>query len=521
MKKLVVCVVVSFFGLGLWAMGCGGSSCVDGITGPGVGTGGSADVDGGSPGSGGSSGSSAGSGVGTGGSGAMCKLVGDSCTADGECCTGSCDPGAKLCSQSTGICRAAGSACTIPQDCCTFVCNAGMCGSTQCISDNQACTTNAECCGGTCGGGKCTPLNTCRTTGNSCTQNFECCSKFCSNGICSNSGSFCTQNTDICATDAQCCSGICTKAQGATSGLCTAPHPPGVPGCTVAGEQCGAVATGDGGVVLSDAGIPSCGGACCSRACAPYKNGILICQPPSGCRPTGEICRGDADCCGFGGIQGKTGVGHCSKAMASDPVGRCDNGNACRPAGAICKLATMTCNAENNCCAGNVNQNPYVCQQDILGIPRCTMKGQACADAGSRSGQACATSADCCGLPCVPNPSFMPGATAPAFVCGGICVGTGGACTTSADCCPGQTCIAPPGSSRGTCGGTIPPGDGGIVPPSDGATPEDGSIVDAPVSTPDTGMPPVCAGYGQVCTVNSDCCNTVPCTGGRCVIIVN
>src|SRR6185436_9843766 len=111
------------------------------------------------------------------------------------------------------------------------------------------------------------------------------------------------------------------------------------------------------------------------------------------------------------------------------------------------------------------------CQQDILGIPRCTMKGQGCADGGSRAGQACATSADCCGLPCVPNPSFTVGGMEPPFVCGGICVGTGGTCTTAADCCPGLPCISQPGSTRGTCGGTPPPPDGGNPPPP----PADGS----------------------------------------------
>jgi hypothetical protein len=274
-----------------------------------------------------------------------------------------------------------------------------------------------------------------------------------------------------------------------------------VPGCTLAGEACAAGA-GDGGT-----GVPSCGGACCSRACAPYKGGIPVCQPPSGCRPTGEICRTDADCCGFGGIQGQTGVGNCSKTNPSDPVGRCDNGNACRPAGAICKLATMSCNAENNCCAGNVNQNPYVCQQDILGIPRCTMKGESCTDGGSRTGQACATSADCCGLACVPNPSFTTGSSMPAFVCGGTCVGTGGTCSTGADCCPGLPCIATPGSSRGTCGGQ-PPRDAGTVTPPD-------------ATVPDSGVPPSCAEYGQVCASTSDCCNGVPCVGGHCIILVN
>jgi hypothetical protein len=174
--------------------------------------------------------------------------------------------------------------------------------------------------------------------------------------------------------------------------------------------------------------------------------------------------------------------------------------------GAICKLATMSCNAENNCCAGNVNQNPYVCQQDILGIPRCTL-----------GGDACATSADCCGLPCVPNPSWVVGSTTvPPFVCGGICVGVGGACTTTADCCPGLPYIAPPGSTRGTCGGGPPPsGDGGTNPP-----PGDGGGNPPPPPPPGDGGPP-CADYGQVCSVSSDCCSGIPCNRGRCVIIVN
>jgi hypothetical protein len=53
-----------------------------------------------------------------------------------------------------------------------------------------------------------------------------------------------------------------------------------------------------------------------------------------------------------------------------------------------------------------------------------------------------------------------------------------------------------------------------------GPPPGDATIVDAPVSDGYT-PPPGCAGYGQVCTMNSDCCNGVPCTGGRCLIIVN
>src|SRR5205814_6682360 len=123
----------------------------------------------------------------------------------------------------------------------------------------------------------------------------------------------------------------------------------------------------------------------------------------------------------------------------------CDNGQACRPNGAVCKLATTSCNAENNCCAGNVNKNPLVCQQDLLGIPRCTDVGD-CADAGTLAGKSCASSADCCGLPCVPNPT----AGGAPFICGGTCVSSGGACTTNADCCPGLPCVTPPASTVGT-----------------------------------------------------------------------
>jgi hypothetical protein len=245
---------------------------------------------------------------------------------------------------------------------------------------------------------------------------------------------------------------------------------------------------------------------------------LLICQPPSGCHPTGEICTADADCCGGKGQPG--GSVTCSKSNPSDAVGRCDNGQSCRPAGAICKLATMSCNAENNCCAGNANQNPFVCQQDILGVPRCTMLGQPCTDAGSKAGQACASSADCCGSVCVPNPAFSADAGVPPFVCGGKCVDHGGSCTTAADCCPGLPCTQPPGSTRGTCG-QPPTGDGGGGGPVDASPPADVDIADVPIAdVPTDGSKPPCAEYGQVCSSNGDCCNGVPCNGGRCVYIV-
>jgi hypothetical protein len=424
-----------------------------------------------------------------------CELVGATCATHSDCCTANCDPDTKVCTNPTAPCKAAGEGCTLATECCTTVCTAdGVCGEEVCITDNEPCTDDALCCSGTCeqgdGGTFCVPLNPeCLTTGNACTDHGDCCSKFCDNGRCDPSPSFCTQTGDVCSSGAQCCSGVCTIAEGASLGLCVLPLAPGVPGCAVAGEVCGTGA-------LPNGDPPACGGECCSRSCAPYGlTGVFVCQPPSGCRPTGEACRDDADCCGSDGMTGGNGSVTCSKEGTNE-LGRCDNGNACRPSGAVCKLATSSCNAENNCCAGNVNTDPTVCQQDNLGIPRCTYVGE-CDDTKDYTGLECATSADCCGLPCVPNSD----PNGPAFICGENCVPEGGACTTDADCCFSLPCVTPPGSAQGICGYT-PPLDGGVP---------DGDVPDADI--PDG---PDCALYGQECVDDEDCCYEVPCTNGRC-----
>jgi hypothetical protein len=443
-----------------------------------------------------------------------CTLSGSACGTSAECCSQNCNPNTHIC-EGGGACKPQGSSCTSGLECCTVSCVGGQCSGTKCVDDTKACTSNEECCSGECssatdGGAKtCKALNNnCKTEGNSCTVNGDCCSKICSNGVCEGKVSFCTQTGDPCTSDLECCGGKCNRAAGSTYGLCEVVSAPGVPGCLSTGQVCGDAPSLDDGGAPSDAGLPKCGGACCSRACAPYgPTGVLICQPPSGCRPTGETCRDSTDCCGFGGTKNVTGTGECS-IVGDAGVGRCDNGNGCRPAGAICKLATTSCNAENNCCSGNVNQDPLVCQQDTLGIPRCTFVGN-CADAGSKAGHVCSTSADCCGLPCVPN--FADGGIPP-FVCGSSCAPLGGACTTSADCCSGIPCTLLPGSTDGICGGILPPGDAGkdatVQPPPDG-----GGIV------PDSGTP-VCSLPGQTCNVDGDCCNSsvYKCRNGTCKI---
>lgn len=424
--------------------------------------------------------------------GNACKTVGASCAANGDCCSLSCDPTLKVCAKTFGKCLTPGEACKSGPECCTYACVGGKCSGTQCIADNAACVTNEECCGGACDAGKCKALSgSCKTSGNPCAANGECCSKLCKDGKCDGAPSYCIQNGDVCVNDVDCCGGKCTKAGTSALGLCEVSSGGGSTGCTNAGQLCGDGATYTGG------DLPNCGGECCSRSCRPYApTGVLICQPPSGCHPTGELCVDDKDCCGSATLpDGDRSKVTCSKASGAT-VGRCDNGNACSPAGAICRLQSQSCNANANCCAGNVLQK-NTCKQDSLGIPRCLAAEVDCtADPSTFAGKACASSADCCNLPCVPNP-----AGTPPFVCvTAKCVPSAGACTTTADCCSGLPCVIAPGATSGVCGSST-----GGTPPPGGSTP-----------------PPAtnCAAYGQQCTAAGDCCNNVPCTNGYCVVPV-
>ena len=395
---------------------------------------------------------------------------------------------------SDGGCKPLAQQCTTAGECCTGTCSNGSCQPSSCVSDNLACGVNTDCCSGTCTAGKCAPLNNkCKTLGNACTSGNDCCSTYCTGGICGQP-SYCGQNGDICTKASDCCGSVCTITGNSKFGLCDQPKSGG---CSLDGVLCGGSGA-DGGVVYVDGGIPQCGGACCSRACAPYGNtGVLICQQASGCHPVGDLCASAANCCGGSGLNPTV---KCNKANVNDPVGVCSNPNGCKPNGDICRLQTNQCNATDNCCSGNVQQFD-TCRQDSIGVPRCSYKG---GDAGAcvPSGQACSSSADCCNLsPCVPNIN----GPNPPFVCyQNACVPASGPCTTSADCCPGNNCFIQQGQTSGSCKPFVPP-----PPPSDGGTVDGGT---------DAGT---CSTYGQICTTSGDCCNGVPCTGGRCVIIVN
>src|SRR5262249_28858741 len=156
--------------------------------------------------------------------------------------------------------------------------------------------------------------------------------------------------------------------------------------------------------------------------------GALVCQPPSGCRPTGELCTNDSDCCGGPGLPDNSPSNVMCRKEPGPTIRRCDNGNSGPPAGADWRPPSVSCHPKADCCTGNVlTMDP--CHQDNLGIPRCAAAAGPCS---FTPGMACASSADCCGNPCVPTPGSEFG-----FVCGNACVTSGGACTTDADCCSG------------------------------------------------------------------------------------
>jgi hypothetical protein len=169
------------------------------------------------------------------------------------------------------------------------------------------------------------------------------------------------------------------------------------------------------------------------------------------------------------------------------------------------------------------------CKQDNVGVPRCA--GLTCVAAGG----ACASSANCCGgLPCVPNP--VAGGTPPYVCSGSSCVAACSSCTDNADCCPGLSCVQSAGSTRGICGpcettdggtsssggssggsgGSSGGGSSGGGTSSGGSSGGGGSSGSTSSGGNGGSGGGGCALFGQLCTTGADCCNSVPCTSGRC-----
>ena len=417
-----------------------------------------------------------------------CLTFSQQCATGGDCCSGLCDPASNTCVASINKCTLAGGNCQASTECCSLACTGGHCSGSACIVDNQACADSASCCGGNCVAGLCQPLNSaCHTAGNSCTDNTQCCSSLCEAGICKLGASFCIQTGDVCSDSGTCCSGDCQKGTG-TLGTC-APPPSGATYCS----------DGVDGTVCGD-----CNG-CCSRLCTPYApTGVRVCQPASGCRVNGDLCRRDSDCCGAAGT-GLPGDGNVvCEIDAGKALGICRNPRSCNPQGNVCHFKDYACSvssARNDCCAGVGNSG--VCQLDFLGVPRCNGLGTTCIVGGG----ICSSAMDCCNLmPCVPDGTGLLRCYAPPMTTldAGVpsaCVPAAGPCSINGDCCAGSTCIQPIGSTQGICG--IPPRS----PP-----PSDAGAVDASTNT--------CAEYGQTCTTASDCCNGINCWNGRCMDVI-
>ena len=404
-------------------------------------------------------------------------------------------------------CASAADACQVGTDCCSHRCVGGKCSVDQCVSDGAACTSDDACCSGSCGADQtCSALNDrCKTSGNECASNNDCCSGLCdASNHCQAGASFCIQPGDACGRDSDCCTADCVIESGHTIGACAAP-PTGPSYCDkVDGMLCN-----------------GCGD-CCSRLCAPGPSGVSICQPASGCHVTGDLCLKDTDCCGGDATSGLPGAGNGKCQLdAGAKIGICTNpmnggSNACNPEGNVCHYladagyACTSSSARSDCC-GDERPKSLMCKLDALGVPRCLGVG-ACHEGGD----VCASAADCCdNAPCVPDSQG-------ALHCstGGACVPGGGGCTINADCCPGGLCHRDPGSTAGTCttGGT---GTGSGGAGNTGGASNSGGLGGAVEVAGGAGAPSsVCAQYGQICAVDGDCCNGVPCTGGICVIVV-
>ena len=182
---------------------------------------------------------------------------------------------------------------------------------------------------------------------------------------------------------------------------------------------------------------------CCSYACRDDGAGLDTCQYLGGCRPYGELCRKDSDCCNDA-VNGGPGV--CEISNTETGVGRCGNPGGCAPAGEVCV------GGSNECCPGNPDGQEF-CLPTAIGVDRCLVSGQCklegvgCAtpdeccsgicEGGTcgalacfADGESCAFSDQCCSGYCLPD-------AAGNLVCGAACVADGGDCTASTDCCNG------------------------------------------------------------------------------------
>ncbi len=353
-------------------------------------------------------------------------------------------------------------------------------GSTSCRPYGDLCASGAQCCSGVCDSGNhCTSsIGACKANLQPCTSSTDCCSLSCVAGACS--ATACVSDGKACASNAQCCGGSCS------AGTCQALNP----SCKTAGNDCTTNAQ------------------CCSSLCKTGK-----CQlAASYCTQLGDVCAHGTDCCSgicniatgkalgacavnapgasnCTGVDGTVcnGCGDCCSRLCAPygPTGVhiCQPANGCHVTGDLCKKDADCCGGAGSGVPGDGNVTCEFLAGETIGICRnpmsCNPEGAVCHYKADSIYQCTVSSArnDCCSALGAKSDCKLDTLGVPRCNGGGSCKAAGGACAYSGDCCGGVACVPNPA----------------------GATP-----------------PFVCGGAscersGATCTIDGDCCAGLTC----------
>jgi hypothetical protein len=268
-------------------------------------------------------------------------------------------------SASAGICLNEGDACDgVTNPCCgDLVCDVGgsdtCVQAAVCIGEDGSCGVltaggpAAECCADLeCVDDVCIPFQTpCADVGEACSDlagaNPPCC-----DGLICVQG-FCEVPEPKCVVEGATCGGKgdpdCCDSLECVEGTCQAPEPI----CIEQGESC----NGGAGVEVG-----CCEGLVCIDG---------LCNPPAECRPEGEECEGDLDCC----------AGICCAGFCRDieccidepsPNDRCDDGQTCFEG--ICQGVTEICESDDDCvdgacCCDDGGCDEDCCEEEVTQLP--------------------------------------------------------------------------------------------------------------------------------------------------------
>ncbi|OGR15056.1 MAG: hypothetical protein A2341_05650, partial [Deltaproteobacteria bacterium RIFOXYB12_FULL_58_9] len=401
-------------------------------------------------------------------SGGMCSIVGAGCALDADCCSNNCV--GTTCALSGGSCRPGGEVCGNDGDCCTNTCVADGTGISRCMMyslcriTGEVCLADTDCCSRKCepqgsGVSVCETLNyagsdpkACFVVGEYCTTNPTCCSQACrmaagepsNDKRCEFLGG-CRMVGDICARDTDCCSFACMNTPDGAK-RCDYYH--GTPGCTVTGvfpcfnDENPSEGPGTDSYCKPRGELCGNNGECCEafdgQYCRVAVGGAKRCLrgPADPCFVNGEICATADDCCGGLCVQDGCGEFRCggcqSDGTACDNNCECCSGtcepwstyggeNRCGTEEIPCRAEGDTCLIAADCCDGQCSYDP-VLDQSFCG---CLSYGEECSSADA-----------CCNGICEEWPVTYPGETH----CGteDVCLPNGLACSADSECCNGR-----------------------------------------------------------------------------------